>query len=70
MQKIFSCHSIDFGIREKKVSVSEVQEQKSQAANIFISDDYLQEKLADRYFPVFKIDGPKSLPSCVRSFCA
>ena len=53
MQKIFSGHSIDFGLWEKKVSVSEVQGQKSQATNIFISDDYLQEKLAEDIFPSF-----------------
>jgi hypothetical protein len=47
MQKIFSGHVVGFGIREKKVSVSEVQRQKGQAANIFISDNYFQEKLAD-----------------------
>jgi hypothetical protein len=47
MQKAFSCHSVGIGIREEKVSVSEMQGQKSQAANICISDDYLQKKLAD-----------------------
>jgi len=45
MQKVFSCYFIHFGIWEKKVSVSEVQGKKSQAANIFISDNYLQEEL-------------------------